>query len=375
MAIEVNTGKNQNTSISPTSYESFYKMSGEDSAAIKEINSKAMEVLAGSNLKILKSETAGTDSVAEKKTSGATNTPVLDNPDDVKAKEVDLAKLFSYIQLDNEERQTEMAKDRIELNKSNLDAEHEDRMDQINDSIEKMKKAERASKISRIFGWIGAVLAVAAAAVLTVVTGGLAAGFAIAGAALAVTALTLNETGAMEKITEALAEHLKEEYGMSSNDAKLAASLIINLSIMVAQLGCSIGGMVAGFSAAATTAANAAATGAKIAADAGKASTISMETARTIQNVLTVVNTAIGAASLASNGVSTYRSFQSQSAQADTTELEKFMTMLQQRLAESQEELQQLLQLVQNGIGIIADMISSATDTSNEISQNIGAMA
>ena len=375
MAIEMNTGKTQNMPISQTSYESLSKMSGENAAAMKEVTSKAMEVLAGANLKVTKSDTAGVDGAAEKKTNGATSTPVLDNPDDAKAKEVDLTKLISYIQLDNQERQTEMAKDRIEMNKSGLDAEHESRMEQIDDSIKKMKDAERASKISRIFGWIGAVLAVAAAAVLTVVTGGLAAGFAIAGAALAVTSLTLNETGAMDKITQALTDHLKETYGMSSNDAKLAASLIINLSIMAAQIGCSIGGMVAGFAAAASAAANATATGMKVAADAGKTTLLASETARNIQNILTVVNTAVGAGSLASNGVSTFMSYRSQSAQADTTELEKFMTMLRQRLEESQEELQQILQQIQSGVGMIAEMISSATDTSTEIAQNIGAMA
>ena len=206
MAIGVNTGNAQNTTVTPAAYESLSKMSGNDAAKMKEVTSKAMEVLAGANLKVSKSDTAGTDGVAEKKTNGATSTPVLDNPDDAKAKEADLTKLISYLQLDNEERQTEMAKARIDMQKAGLDTEHDDRMRQIDDSIKKMKDAERASKISRIFGWIGAVLAVAAAAVLTVVTGGLAAGFAIAGAALAVTALTLNETGAMEKMVNALAD-------------------------------------------------------------------------------------------------------------------------------------------------------------------------
>ena len=375
MAIEINTGNAQNTTVAPTAYESLSKMSGDDAAKMKDVTGKAMEVLAGANLKVSKSDTSGTDGVAEKKTNGATSTPVLDNPDDAKAKEADLTKLISYLQLDNEERQTEMAKARIDLQKSNLDTEHEGRMKQIDDSIKKMKDAERASKMSRIFGWIGAVLAVVAAAVLTVVTGGLAAGFAIAGAALAVTALTLNETGAMDKMVEALAEHLQEAYGMSSSDAKLAASLIINLSIMVAQLGCSIGGMVAGFSAAASAAANAAATGAKVAADTAKTATTATDTARLIQNIVTIANTAVGAGSLASNGVSTFMTHRSENAKADTTELEKFMTMLQQRLDESQEELQILLQQIEAGVGKIAALISSATDTSDEIAQNIGAMA
>ena len=49
--------------------------------------------------------------------------------------------------------------------------------------------------------------------------------------------------------------------------------------------------------------------------------------------------------------------------------------MLQQRLDESQEELMQILEQLQSGIGELAQMIGSATDTSAEIALNIGQMA
>ena len=248
-------------------------------------------------------------------------------------------------------------------------------MKQIDESIKKMEKAERAAKLSRIFGWIGAILAVAAAAVLTVVTGGLAAGFAIAGAALAVTSLVLNETGAMEAMTEKLADHLQEKYGWDRNKAMLAASLIINISIMVLQLGCSVGSMVAGIAAAGKAAADAAATGAKVAGEAAKISAATLQTARQVQTGITVANTGVGVVSLGTSALTTYRSFMADSSKADTTELEKFMTMLQQRLEESQEELQKILEQIQSGIGELAQMIGSATDTSAEIALNIGQMA
>lgn len=380
MAIEINTGAPK-PQINEMLFQQTEKLTG-DATKTKEVVSKALEVLAGSNLTVSRgTDTSATGNV-EKKTTGGTNVPVLDNPADPKQIEADLSKLIMYLQLDNEERQTEMAKDRIDLNKAGLDTEHKDRMKHIDETVKKMKDAEKAAKISRIFGWIGAVLAVVAAAVLTIATGGLAAGFAIAGAAIAVTALTLSETGAMDKIINALADHLQETYGMSKNDAMLAASLIVNLSIMAAQLGCSIGGMVAGFSAAASAAANAAATATKAAGDtaktAGEVSKLSaniVQLAKNMQSGVTIANTAVGAGALASNGVSTYMTHRSEDAKADTTELEKFMTMLQQRLEESQEELQIILQQIQAGIGKIAELISSATDTSDQIARNIGAMA
>ena len=98
-------------------------------------------------------------------------------------------------------------------------------------------------------------------------------------------------------------------------------------------------------------------------------------TARQIQTAITVANTGTGFLSLGTGALTTYRSFKADSAKADTTELEKFMTMLRQRLDESQEELQKILEQIQSGIGELAQMIGSATDTSAEIAQNIGQMA
>ena len=373
MPIELNT-KTPNTQTAETMFNKFTEVANDNTKA-KEIQSKALEVLAGANVKITRGDDASATGVGERKTTGATNVPVLDNPDDAKAKEADLTKLIAYLQLDNQERQTQMAKDRIDMQKSGLDTEQKDRMKQIDESIKKMEKAEKAAKISRIFGWIGAALAIAAAVALTIVTGGLAAGFAIAGAVLAVTSLVLNETGAMDKMIEGLADHLQEKYGWDRNKAMLAASLIINISIMVLQLGCSVGGMVAGIAAAGKAAADAGATGAKVAGEAAKISAATLQTARQVQTGITVANTGVGAVSLGTGALTTYRSFKADSAKADTTELEKFMTMLRQRLDESQEELQKILEQIQSGIGELAQMIGSATDTSAEIAQNIGQMA
>ena len=364
MAGEMNISASQKMMVTQTAYESLSKLGGEDSTELKEVVGKTMEVLAGTNLKVTKSDAAGVEGTAEKKTSGATNVPSLDNPDDTVQVAANLEKLVSYLQLDNDERQTEMAKDRIELQQESLDAEHDERMEQIDESIQKMKDAEKSSTVNRIFGWIGAILSVAAAVVLTVVTGGVAAGFAIAGAVLAVTSLALNESGAMDTITEKLADHLQSTYGWSKSDSQLAASLIINLSITAASLACSIGGMVSGFSSAANAVSNTANTIQKVS-----------DTARSVQNAITIANTATGAGSLLTGGLSSYFSYRSSSAKADTTELEKFIKTLQQRLDESEEELQAILEQLESNVGTIAQMLSSATDTSTEIAQNIGAMA
>ena len=359
MANEININTNR-PQIQSSAFEQAAKLSG-DSTKAKEIVSKALEILAGANVKVTRSDDTSASGAGERKTTGATNVPSLDNPGDAKQLQANLEKLVAYLQLDNEERQTQMAKDRIEIQKDNLETEHKDRMKELEASFKKMDDAEKARMASRVFDWLGAIMAVVAAVVVTVVTGGMAAGFAIAGAALAVTALVMNETGAMESLTNKLSEHLQEKYGMSKSQAQLAASLIINVSIMVAQLGCAIG-----------SAASAAASAAKAAADA--ATTVST-TATKIQTAVTIANTAVSAGGLASGGVNSFFTYRSDDAKADVMELQKFITMLQQRLDESEEELQLIVEQIQGAIGKIADLISSATDQSAEIANNIGQMA
>ena len=359
MANEININTNR-PQIQSSAFEQAAKLSG-DSTKAKEIVSKALEILAGANVRVTRSDDTSASGVGERKTTGATNVPSLDNPGDAKQLQANLEKLVAYLQLDNEERQTQMAKDRIEIQKDNLETEHKDRMKELEASFKKMDDAEKARMASRVFGWLGAIMAVVAAVVVTVVTGGAAAAFAIAGAALAVTALVMNETGAMESLTNKLSEHLQEKYGMSKSQAQLAASLIINISIMVAQLGCAIG-----------SAASAAASAAKAAADA--ATTVST-TATKIQTAVTIANTAVSAGGLASGGVNSFFTYRSDDAKADVMELQKFITMLQQRLDESEEELQLIVEQIQSAIGKIADLITSATDQSAEIANNIGQMA
>ena len=352
MANEININTTRTQTQNPA-FEQAAKIAG-DSTKANEIVGKALEILAGANVKVTRSDDASVTGAGEKKTTGATNVPALDNPGDIKQLEANLEKLLAYLQLDNEERQTQMAKDRIEIQKDNLETEHKGRMKELQKSFKKMEDAEKSRLASRIFGWLGAIAAVVAAVVVTVVTGGAAAGFAIAGAALAVSALIMNETGAMESLTTKLAEHLQDKYGLSKSQAQLAASLIINISIMVAQLGCSIGSAVGA---------------AKAVAD-----TVST-TMKMVQNISTIANTAVGVGGLASGAATSAFTYRSEDAKADVSELQKFIAMLQQRLEESEEELQIIIEQIQSAIGGIADLIASATDQSAEIAYNIGQMA
>ena len=289
--------------------------------------------------------------------NGATGIPALDNPEDLKQIQENLEKLLAYLQLDNEERQAQMAKERIEVQKDTLETEHNTRMEKINESLKKMEDAAKSRLATRIFGYIGAALAIAAAIVATVVTGGAAAAFAIAGAVVAVTALVMSETGATDKLIEAIADSM-EKSGMSHSDAQLAAALIVNLSIMLISLGCSLGGMGAGF----------------IGMGKAVADTISTA-ARVAQSATSIANTVVSVGSLAAGATSTALNYDAEMAQADVTELEKIMMELQRRLDESEEELDAILEAIQSGLDAIAQLLASATDTQTEIASQIGQMA
>ena len=63
--------------------EQATKLAG-DATKAKEMVCKAMEILAGVNVKVTRSDDTSATGAGEKKTLGATNVPVLDNPDDAR---------------------------------------------------------------------------------------------------------------------------------------------------------------------------------------------------------------------------------------------------------------------------------------------------
>lgn len=339
------------------SAEELAKLLGGNTEKTKEIIGKTVEILSGANVRVTRGGAVGVDGNADAgRTSGATGAPALDNPGDARNVQANLEKLVAFLQLESEEQQADAAKTRIESQKGRLDAEHKTRMAKIDESIKKIDDAQKSRKVNRLFGWLSAIFSVIVAVVVTAVTGGVAAGFAIAGAALAVASLIGDETGLTDKLTEKIADSLQKG-GMSKNDARMKAALIVNLTVMGLGIVCSAGAMVGAI---------------KGAADVARNVTTLM---KTVQNLSTIGNTAIGVGGLVSGGVSTALNYRADASRAEVTELQKFLTMMQKQLDESEDELQSLLQLIQQSIGQIAELITSATDTSGEIAKNIGAMA
>ena len=303
--------------------------------------------------------------------TGSTGVPALDNPADIKQLEQNLEKLLSYIQMDNEERQTAMAKERIDMQKDALDAERNNRSEKIEKSLKDMDKAAESRKASKIFGWLMTALAVVAAVVACVATGGLAVGPVI-GAAIAIGCQVLNETGVMDKIVEKVMDKIVEKLakgleslGLSKQASQILAQVLITVAIMAASLGAGLAG--GGASAVSSVA--------KGIADTAKGLKVTVETMEKIRAAVALTMTIVGIGSGVASGVGAYDAFKAGMSQADVSETEKYITALKQRLDECEEELNQILQMLQQAISQVAEMLSSATDTQTAIANNMGAMA
>lgn len=288
--------------------------------------------------------------------AGPSGVPVLDNPDDEKAKEADLEKLIAYLQLENSKEQAEAAKARIDSIKGELELEHKDRKAKMDKSLKDMEEAAAARKRNSFFGWLMTGLAILGAIVACVATGGVAVG-AVIGAGIALTAQILNETGVMEKIVGGLSDAL-QSLGMS----KMAADIVAQVAITAVIIAASVGAGAAGAAGKVT----------ELTSALGK---ILQSAAQAVAPALQISTGIIGLGSTISGGVGAYQSFKAGMSQADVTETEKFLAVIQQKMEEAEEELEKILQMIQDLVGQIAQLLSSQTDTTAEIAMQMGQMA
>ena len=284
--------------------------------------------------------------------TGSTGIQAIDNPDDAIAKEVDLEKLLMYLQLENTEEQELLAQDRIESQKDSLATTHKERLDKIKETMEKMDKAAATALFGKIFGWLMAAVAVVVAVAACVATGGIAVGPCI-GALLAVGGMVLAETGAMDKIVEALAKGL-EELGMDKQTAQIVAQVAIAIAIMAATLAAGgIGGTIA----------------------IGNASTAAVQLAQNIQKVADIGMKLIAIGSVLTNVANGVNNYEVGQAQADLTETTKILEILRKQLEESEEELQKLLEMIQGIFSDIVSILNSETETQSTIANQMSQMA
>ena len=279
--------------------------------------------------------------------------PRLGASEDPKALLQDLEKVIAFLQMDNDQHQAELARKRIEGQQGAMDTVHADRLKKIDDSIKAALKAEKAAKANRVLGILGAVLAVVTAIVVTAVTGGLAAGLAWAGAAIAVTQVALDLTHTDEKIINAMGKSMEKTFGLSPAKAKAWASGIYSACFAVAGLIAGGVGIYAGFKAV------------KLAVD-----TISL-VARFAMFGTQTLGVALGLSGAITGAVQTAYGKDAADAEVKLKETNRCLAMLQQMLDESKDELQQVMDQLQSLFGQLVAIIQSKTDTGNMIMQNL----
>jgi hypothetical protein len=289
--------------------------------------------------------------------SGKTGVPILDDPEDLEAIQQDLERLVAFLQMDNDQRQSELARKRIDGQQAVMDKEHQTRLEKIDESIKAARKAEKAAKASRWLGILGAILAVATAIVLTVATGGVAAGLAWAGAAVAVTQCLLDVTGGAEKIVDAMAKSMEKTFNLSPAKAKAWAAGVYSAVFIV--LGLISAGAAVGLTA----------------VKAIKATADTMSTAARVATFATqIANIAMGLTGAAVGAAQTSYNYDAANAGAEVKDVNRYMAILQQMLDESKEELQQILDQLQALFSQLVAIIQSKTETGDFIVENMSKM-
>lgn len=310
--------------------------------------------LFGSNPSVSVHETKRVDDVQRKRE--LSDIPELDDADAALLDGVaaDLEALIALLQAEQDEKSIQATKARIESLKGQMTAHHEQTMQKVSESIDEIKKQEKASLANKILGWLGAVFAVVVAVALVCTVGGAAAAFAAVGAAIALATMTLTETGVMDKLAKAISEGLKKlhpDWSKAACDAwaqGILAGVQIALSVT-----CLVGGGAASAGTGLVRVSDAVMKGVKIG--------------------MTVANSAMGAAGLASSAASTAINYKASEKQSEVTEMQQLLVQLQAMLDEESDDLQVLLAQLNDALGALIELLESKQETLNDISRHIGA--
>lgn len=282
----------------------------------------------------------------------------------------DIAGKFLSLKLQTSDDQMKSEMGAIKDQGKVLKSKNDEISRKLQEAAEKAAEAEKAKAAMKALSWIAVALAV----LLAVFTGGVG---AIVGAAVAVTMATLNETGVMDKMTNAIASSLqKGPPPMSEADAKKTAGWItmgITIAVSLATLGAgmasgasSIGGLASKLPQIANTI-------------AGKIGTAITETAARMmteiaQKVITGTRIAAALTTIGQGAAGIGGGVQRYAAdmlQADVVENRAFLKRLQQRIEEEQDMVQSIMQAMSDMTSKVIETIKGQSDTMTEVLQHM----
>jgi hypothetical protein len=271
------------------------------------------------------------------------------------AGDIDLAKLLSLLQMATTEQQLKLAQERIQQLKDLISARCKQQLANIQQSVEDFKKAEEKRKIALISAYAALAVAVAALAAATVcavlscgvgVGAVVAAGVAVASAAA--TVAMLEKPSIMNKLIGAVADVFQAiDPSMSRKDAKRAAQIAM-LAITIA---ITVASMFASF---------------------GNPATVASSIGRLIQAATSIASGAIGVVSGGVNIAAAIDNYNAMMGQVELKKIQQFLEKLEQRLADEQDAIQEIMKLLQDCVSGIMQQIKSYDQIETEIFTNLG---
>lgn len=289
------------------------------------------------------------------KSSGKSNVsgstiPTLPSPDQDIATGSDLAQLLLKLQTETTDVQLKSAIDSIKANKKSLEAKHKERMKKIEDAIKKSEKAAKSGKWGKAFGWIATGLSVLLAAASCVATGGLTLG-AVMAVALPVMMQVLDSTGEMDKIMEGLTKVFKD-MGLKEPAAQICAMVTVFLIVLLASKG---GGKLSG----------------KLGVmKIGKLVTLSKKFGNAAKMISTASKGAMAASMMGSgvsSGVGGYYKSESLDDKAESKEIMKFITKIQNQMDDEQDRIKELVDELQSGVSTVMEIMKNENETKKNI--------
>lgn len=250
--------------------------------------------------------------------------------------------------------QVKVSHEDISSKKITLQRENDRQMEKIKDCISKLAEANKSSFWGKLFGWIGTIVGVIAATLATIATGGAAAPM-LAVALVGLTMMILQETGAMDKIVDWMAENLicpalkamkfdvdKDKVKMGIQVWLAVVMLVLSITTMVASGGASASGTFGAFTK----------IGGIIGQGVGQFTSLGGTTAN-----LTA-------------GIETY---ETELAKASMTEDRAWITKLQQMIQEESERMQQMIEQLNQGVVNVSKMLADFADSNRKIFANTNA--
>lgn len=294
--------------------------------------------------------------------------PVLELPKDIGDWSSIMA-MVAEIRAKMGQTQEKLSVEDVEIQKDLVSAANKKEAEQLKEILGKLEKSAKSGIWSKIFKWIGSVAAAVGATALAIVSGG-AAIPAAAVALLSLTMVILEETGAMEKIVDFLAEH--------------PAVLWATLTILGGSLGFLAGGALFGVMKGGALDEDGAKNAVQIALAAGmlvaSLATVMVGGGGNVANLaskLAVYGSRIlGGVSQAAGGVTgffqTYYNYEASKVKADVEENKAWLAKLQHMLSEEMDRLQQIIEQLNAGVSDASDLLGDIANSNRSIIANMG---